>query len=146
MNHSVLKSQILNHEATVGVIGLGYVGLPLLMEFCRAGFPVLGFDLDRKKVEALHAGSSYIKHIPSAQVLEMTKIGHFDASIDFSRLGEVDVIIICVPTPLTIQREPDVSYIVNTGEMMLPHLKENQLVVLESTTYPGTTKEVLKPI
>lgn len=145
-NSSELKERIVKHEALIGVIGLGYVGLPLLMEFCRAGFPVLGFDLDGKKVESLLKGSSYIKHIPSEQIALMNGSGRFDATVDFCRLEQVDTIIICVPTPLTVQREPDVSYIVNTGEMIVPHLKEQQLVILESTTYPGTTREVLKPI
>ncbi|HOC37861.1 MAG TPA: nucleotide sugar dehydrogenase, partial [Thermodesulfobacteriota bacterium] len=146
MNNAQFKERILEHQAKVGVIGLGYVGLPLIIEFCKVGFPVLGFDLDEKKVEALLAGRSYIKHIPAEQVRTLNSSGRFDATTDFSRVGEADALIICVPTPLTAQREPDVSYIVNTGEMIVPFMRKNQLVVLESTTYPGTTREVLKPI
>lgn len=146
MSNKQLKKKILAHEALVGIIGLGYVGLPLLMEFCRAGFPVLGFDLDKNKVEALLKGTSYIKHIPSSQVLECNMTDRFEATTEFSRIRDVDVILICVPTPLTTQREPDVSYIINTGEMILPNLRKGQLIILESTTYPGTTREVLKPI
>jgi len=146
MNNAQFKERILRRQAKVGVIGLGYVGLPLIIEFCKVGFPVLGFDLDEKKVEALLAGRSYIKHIPAEQVRTLNSSGRFDATTDFSRVGEADALIICVPTPLTAQREPDVSYIVNTGEMIVPFMRKNQLVVLESTTYPGTTREVLKPI
>jgi len=140
------KERIADHSALIGIIGLGYVGLPLLMEFCRVGFPVLGFDLDEKKVESLLAGKSYIKHILSRLVEECKGTGRFDATTDFARVSEVDAILICVPTPLTTQREPDVTYIVNTGEMILPYMQEGQLIILESTTYPGTTNEVLRPI
>jgi UDP-N-acetyl-D-glucosamine dehydrogenase len=143
---SRLLDRIGNHEAVVGIIGMGYVGLPLAHTFCSAGFRVVGFDIDSAKVKALGAGRSYIKHIPSETIAGMRKGDRFQATDDFARLKEVDAILICVPTPLTKQREPDMSYIVGTGESIAPHLKKGQLVVLESTTYPGTTRDVLRPI
>jgi len=143
---SRLLDRIGNHEAVVGIIGMGYVGLPLAHTFCSAGFRVVGFDIDSAKVKALGAGRSYIKHIPSETIAGMRKGDRFTATDDFARLKEVDAILICVPTPLTKQREPDMSYIGGTGESIAPHLKAGQLVVLESTTYPGTTRDVLRPI
>jgi UDP-N-acetyl-D-glucosamine dehydrogenase len=143
---SRLLDRIGNHEAVVGIIGMGYVGLPLAHTFCSAGFRVVGFDIDSAKVKALGAGRSYIKHIPSETIAGMRKGDRFTATADFARLKEVDAILICVPTPLTKQREPDMTYIVSTGEAIAPHLKKGQLVVLESTTYPGTTRDVLRPI
>ena len=141
-----LLDRIGNHEAVVGIIGMGYVGLPLAHTFCSAGFRVVGFDTDSAKVKALGAGQSYIKHIPSETIAGMRKGDRFTATADFSRIPDVDAILICVPTPLTKQREPDMTYIVSTGEAIAPHLKKGQLVVLESTTYPGTTRDVLRPI
>ncbi len=138
----LLKSR----RATVGVIGLGYVGLPLVLAFHRAGFRVVGFDIDAKKPEALKAGRSYIHHIPQAEVEALAQSPRFDATCDYSRVADCDALVICVPTPLTRSREPDMSYIVGTCEAMAPHLRPNQLVVLESTTYPGTTAEVMNPI
>jgi UDP-N-acetyl-D-glucosamine dehydrogenase len=141
-----LMKRIQNRKAVVGIIGMGYVGLPLAQTFRASGFPVIGFDIDEAKIKALMAGRSYIKHITAASVREMRKGDHFSATSDFSRLRKVDAIIICVPTPLTKEREPDMSYIVGTSEAIQPNLKRGQLVVLESTTYPGTTREVMIPI
>jgi UDP-N-acetyl-D-glucosamine dehydrogenase len=138
--------RINDRTAKVGVIGLGYVGLPLVHVFCERRFPVTGFDIDPVKVSKLKAGESYIKHIPSKVIAGLNASGRFDATTKFDRLAEMDAIIICVPTPLTKQREPDMTYILATGEAIAPHLRAGQLVVLESSTYPGTTVEVLKPI
>ena len=131
---------------TVGVVGLGYVGLPLLMQFCRQGNKTLGFDIDPVKVQAISKGESYIHHISSDALRENVASGLLSATTDFARVAEVDAIIICVPTPLTRHREPDISYILNTGRQIGPHLKPRQLVILESTTYPGTTDEDLRPV
>ena len=141
-----LRDRIDRCEAKVGIIGMGYVGLPLARTFWAKGFGVTGFDIDASKVEKLCAGTSYILHVPSEKVAEMRKTGRFSATADFARLAEMDAVLICVPTPLTPSREPDLSYIVKTGESIAPHLRAGQLVVLESTTYPGTTEEVLRPI
>ena len=143
MNTAALLERIKTQKAAVGVVGLGYVGLPLVMEFCKAGFPVIGFDVDDRKTEALNKGESYIHHIPAAKVGDLVKSGRFSATTDFKRLKEADAVIICVPTPLTSQREPDLSYICNTGEAILANMKPGQIIILESTTYPGTTDEVL---
>ncbi len=128
------------------MIGLGYVGLPLSLQFARSGVTVLGLDIDPEKVDACNAGQSYIKHIPAAVIAEQVKERRFSASTDFSRLKEIEAVIICVPTPLSKNREPDISYIIQTGEMIAPHLKNGVLVVLESTTYPGTTDEDLRHV
>ncbi len=128
------------------VIGLGYVGLPLSLQFARSGVTVLGLDVDTAKVDALNAGHSYIKHIPAETVTEVVKSGAFSASTEFSRIREVDSVIICVPTPLNKNREPDISYIIETGKSVAPHLQKGTLVVLESTTYPGTTDEDLRGV
>src|SRR3954468_16981586 len=130
----------------IAVIGLGYVGLPLSFQFARCGVTVLGLDIDTNKVDALNQGRSYIKHIPAEAVAEATKSGAFSASTDFSRIREVSSIIICVPTPLNKNREPDISYILDTGRAMAPHLKPGTLVALESTTYPGTTDTDLRAV
>src|SRR5580693_6304836 len=134
------------HEARIGVIGLGYVGLPLVRTVAERGFGAVGFDIDRAKIDVLNGGGSYIRHIAGDTIAELRRAGRFEATDDFSRLGEVDAIILCVPTPLTRQREPDLTYVVNTTESIVPHLRRGQLVVLESTTYPGTTREVMRPI
>ncbi len=141
-----LLKKINNNEAVIGVVGLGYVGLPLLMEFVEEGFKTIGFDIDAKKVEMLNDGLSYIKHIDEERVKKVRDSQIFEATTDFKRIAEVDCILICVPTPLTKHREPDVSYIVNTGEALTKGLRKGQLVVLESSTYPGTTEDVLKPV
>ena len=141
-----LTKRIQNRQATVGIIGLGYVGLPLAQAFRRAGFNVVGFDIDPQKIDALMAGRSYFKHIRHESIAEMKPGQGFEATTDFARIRDVDAILICVPTPLTKTRDPDMSYIVGTAETIAPHLKKGQLIVLESTTYPGTTRDVLRPI
>ena len=133
-------------KLVVGVVGMGYVGLPLLLQFCRSGNTAIGFDIDEEKVKSLLAGKSYIRHIESSALAEAVQTSRLSATTDFSRIGETDAVIICVPTPLTRHREPDISYIVNTGKQIGPHLRSGQVVVLESTTYPGTTDEDLRPI
>src|SRR5436190_16328735 len=133
-------------EARIGIVGLGYVGLPLLRAAVEKGFPALGFDVDRNKVDILNAGGSYIRHIEPESIARLRREERFSATDDFRRLAEVDAIILCVPTPLTRQREPDLTYVVRTTESIAPHLRPGQLVVLESTTYPGTTREIMRPI
>ena len=141
-----LLDRIHSKRAVVGVVGLGYVGLPLVREFTRGGVRVLGFDVDGVKVAALTAGRSYIEHIPARMVKDMIASGRFEATTDFDRLGEADCILICVPTPLTRTREPDMTYVEATARQTARTLRKGQLVVLESTTYPGTTREVMLPI
>ena len=141
-----LHRRLVAREATIGVIGLGYVGLPLVGAILGSGFAVLGFDIDAEKVAQLNAGRSYIRHIPDATVAGWRRGGRFNAVADFARLGEVDAILICVPTPLTRHREPDLAYVVGTTEAIARELRAGQLIVLESTTYPGTTREVMQPI
>ncbi len=131
---------------TIAIVGLGYVGLPLSLQFARCGVSVLGLDIDSAKVEALNAGRSYIRHIAAETIAEQVAAGRFAASVDFGRVRDVDAVIICVPTPLNKNREPDISYILRTGESIAPHLRSGQLVVLESTTYPGTTDEDLRAV
>src|SRR6266567_6381793 len=128
------------------IVGLGYVGLPLSFQFARSGVTVLGLDIDTAKVDALNQGRSYIKHIPAEAVAEAVRSGAFSASTDFGRIKEVDSVIICVPTPLNKNREPDISYILETGKNIGRYLKKDTLVVLESTTYPGTTDEDLREV
>jgi UDP-N-acetyl-D-glucosamine dehydrogenase len=135
-----------DRSAKIGIIGLGYVGLPLLRAAAERGFSSLGFDIERAKVELLNAGGSYLCHISADSIAAVRRSGHLAATADFSRLGEVDAIILCVPTPLTRQREPDLRFIVSTTEAVTPHLRRGQLVVLESTSYPGTTREIMRPI
>jgi len=133
-------------EIKVGIIGCGYVGLPLALRFADVGQTVTGFDLDLVKVQKLNAGESYIQHIPAAKIRERVQGKRFEATTDFSRLKNMDAVLICVPTPLDERREPDLSYVVETAKSIAPHLQEQQLIVLESTTYPGTTEELMKPI
>lgn len=130
----------------VGLVGLGYVGLPLALLFGRKGLATTGFDVDAAKVEALMRGETYIRHIPGAEIRAQVEAKHFRASADFRGLAAMDAIIICVPTPLDEHREPDLSFIRDTAETISPHLRAGQLVVLESTTYPGTTEELVLPI
>src|SRR4249919_3021869 len=130
----------------IAVIGLGYVGLPLSFQFARSGVTVLGLDIDTAKVDSLNQGKSYIKHIASETVAEAVRSGAFSASTDFGRIKEVDSIIICVPTPLNKNREPDISYVLDTGKSIAGYLKRGVVVVLESTTYPGTTDEDLRKL
>jgi UDP-N-acetyl-D-glucosamine dehydrogenase len=141
-----LAARFRAHEARIGVIGLGYVGLPLVRAVAERGFEALGFDIDSAKIGILNAGGSYIHHISPEAIAGLRAAGRFEATDDFSRLAEVDAILLCVPTPLTRQREPDLTYVVRTTESIAPHLRPGQLVVLESTTYPGTTREVMRPI
>src|SRR3954466_8132251 len=140
-----LRARIEARQARVGVIGLGYVGLPLALLFTEDKFPVTGFDVDAKKVSTLNDGGSYIYRIPPTDIQAARKRG-FGATADYAHIGEMDAVVICVPTPLTESREPDLSYIVATAEAIAPHLRAGQLIVLESTTYPGTTEEVMVPI
>lgn len=132
-------------RAQVGVIGIGYVGLPLALRFCEEGFTVYGFDIDPDKVQQLSQGSSYIKHIPSEKVKDFVSKGFFRPTADFSGLSSCDAVLICVPTPLTPYREPDLSFLVSTVEIVAQHLRAGQLISLESTTYPGTTEEEVLP-
>ncbi len=141
-----LMARIESKEAIVGIIGLGYVGLPLAREFLKAGFKVKGFDVDEKKVAHINAGKSYIKHISSDFIAEHTGTGAFEATADFARLAEADAILICVPTPIDEHKIPDLSYVVATTRSVAETLRPGQLVVLESTTYPGTTDEEMLPI
>ena len=124
----------------IGVVGLGYVGLPLSLQFARCGATVLGLDIDPVKVESLTAGRSYIEHIKANTIAEAVQSGRFSATTDFSQVKDLDAVIICVPTPLNKNREPDISFITETGKAIAPHLAKGALVVLESTTYPGTTR------
>ncbi len=128
----------------IAIAGLGYVGLPLARQFVRGGVDVVGLDVDQKKVDTLKAGQTYIKHIPAEEVAEMVDSGHFEPTTDFSSVNGVDAILICVPTPLSKQREPDLSYVIATAEGIAPHLSKGTLVTLESTTYPGTTDGELR--
>jgi UDP-N-acetyl-D-glucosamine dehydrogenase len=130
----------------IAIVGLGYVGLPLALQFTRSGVEILGLDIDPAKVDALNQGKSYIKHIESSSVSEAVKTGSFVASTDFKRIQETEAVIICVPTPLNKNREPDISYIIDTGLSIAPHLQKGMLVILESTTYPGTTDEDLREV
>lgn len=130
----------------VGVIGLGYVGLPLALQFARSGLQVVGLDIDEAKVEAINKGQSYIKHIESSTIREQIETGRLQASADFSEVKKLDAVVICVPTPLTKNREPDISYIIKTGEEIAPFIHKDILVVLESTTYPGTTDDDLRAV
>ena len=129
----------------IGIIGCGYVGLPLALRFADVGQRVTGFDLDQSKIEKLNAGQSYIQHIPAEKIKAHVDAKHFDATSDFTRLREMDAVLICVPTPLDERREPDLSYVENTARAIAPNLQRNQLIVLESTTYPGTTEELVLP-
>jgi UDP-N-acetyl-D-glucosamine dehydrogenase len=133
-------------QLKVGIIGCGYVGLPLALRFAEAGHKVTGFDTDPEKVRMLNAGKSYIEHIQQTKIQQFVNSRHFSATNDFSKLKEVDAILICVPTPLNEYREPDLSYVEETANSIYPHLQKGQLVVLESTTYPGTTEELVLPI
>lgn len=145
MNNQSLNSAIDKNTAKIGVIGLGYVGMPLIIRFSEVGFNAIGFDIDKKKVDMLNSGKSYIDHIED-ELINNLSLNGFKATADFEHISEIDVIIICVPTPLGVHREPDLSYIKNTLDSISPYLKENQLLVLESTTYPGTTEDVVVPI
>ncbi|MFC1811826.1 nucleotide sugar dehydrogenase [Thermodesulfobacteriota bacterium] len=140
-----LHQLIEEKKAVVGIIGLGYVGLPLGLHFAQNGITVLGFDVDETKIDQLRRGESYIKHVPANTIKDSIKRKLLDVTFDFTRLNEPDCILICVPTPLTDKMEPDLSYLVETTNTISENLREGQLVVLESTTYPGTTEEILLP-
>jgi UDP-N-acetyl-D-glucosamine dehydrogenase len=140
-----LVEKIKARQARVGVMGLGYVGLPLVETFIAGGFPVLGYDTDQAKVDTLLAGQTYIEHIPPERVQATLDRG-FEPTTDPARLAECDAILICVPTPLTKHREPDMKYVVATCETLIPHLRADQIIILESTTYPGTSDELMVPI
>lgn len=143
---SVLSEKLSNRNATIGTIGLGYVGLPFSIATARNGLKTIGFDIDSKKCAALTKGQSYLKHIDAKLIEEIISTGNFEATSDFDRLTEPDILVICVPTPLTRHREPDLSYLISTTEEIAKRLRPGQMIVLESTTYPGTTDEVMAPI
>ncbi len=143
-----MKQQLINKltdkTAVIGIVGLGYVGIPLAIRYAEVGYKVLGFDIDAEKIEKISAGKTYIKHIPDEAIKSAVEKG-FEVTADFSRATEADSLILCVPTPLDLHREPDLSYVLNTMDSLLPYLRKGQVVSLESTTYPGTTDEELKP-
>jgi UDP-N-acetyl-D-glucosamine dehydrogenase len=141
-----LIQRISDRKARIGVIGLGYVGLPLIVEFCLKGFEAIGFEVDEKKTSELNAGRSYIVDVPAENVRKCIDDGRLSASTDFSKIADCDVIIICVPTPLRKTKDPDMSYILTAGGEIQKYMRRGQLVILESTTYPGTTDEVLRPM
>jgi UDP-N-acetyl-D-glucosamine dehydrogenase len=139
-----LITKLTDKTAIIGIVGLGYVGIPLALRYAEAGYKVLGFDIDPDKIEKISAGKTYIKHIPDADI--QAAIGNgFEATTDFSRATEADSLILCVPTPLDLHREPDLSYVIDTTDSLIPYLRKGHVVSLESTTYPGTTDEELKP-
>jgi len=142
--HMALIERLNGREAVVGILGLGYVGLPLMLRFADVGYRVLGFDVDPAKVDALNAGRSYIEHITSETIARALQQG-FRATADFTEASACDALILCVPTPLSRHREPDLSYVIDTTESLLPHLRAGQILSLESTTWPGTTDEELRP-
>ena len=137
--------KIKEKKAHIGIIGLGYVGLPLAIEFCKTGFQVTGLDIDQEKIDLLSQGESYIKHISGEKIKHLNKEGKFKGSTNHTLIKHLDCILICVPTPLNKNREPDMSYVISTAQKIAPHIVKNQLIVLESTTFPGTTLEVLIP-
>jgi len=143
---SALEKKIVDRKARIGVIGLGYVGLPLVKTFLTNGFSVVGFDVDEKKIRMLNHGQSYIKHISATELRKFLALKAFQATADFRRLASMDAILICVPTPLDSHRNPDLSFVLNTTRVIAANLRRGQLVVLESTTYPGTTDEEMLPI
>jgi UDP-N-acetyl-D-glucosamine dehydrogenase len=145
MSVDQLLQKILKKKALVGIIGMGYVGLPLVLRFCEEDFQILGFDIDPKKVATLKKGRSYLKSIPSSRISQFVRSARLDVTDDFSRLSEPDCILICVPTPLTEKMEPDLQYIEKTTDAIRDHLRKGQLIILESTSYPGTTEELILP-
>ncbi len=143
-----MKQELINklddRSAVIGIVGLGYVGIPLAIRYAEVGYKVVGFDIDDEKAEKISAGKTYIKHIPDEAIQGAVDKG-FEATTDFSRAGEVDALILCVPTPLDLHREPDLSYVTDTMDSLVPYIRKGHVVSLESTTYPGTTDEELKP-
>ncbi|HMQ03795.1 MAG TPA: nucleotide sugar dehydrogenase [Pyrinomonadaceae bacterium] len=146
MVKNILEELIVEKSACIGVIGLGYVGLPLIVEFCLKGYKGIGFEVDEKKANQLNEGTSYIVDVPDENVKQCVDGGLLNATTDFSKLSECDVVIICVPTPLRKTKDPDMSFIIAAGEQIQKYMRKAQLVILESTTYPGTTDEVLQPM
>ena len=146
MSRAGFIQKVENKEAVIAVIGMGYVGLPLAMGFNRIGFPVIGFDINHSLVSDLMAGKSRIAHFPDWLIKEMIDTERFEATSDITRISEADAILICVPTPLTRHREPDLTYIVATAKSIAPYIRPGQIIILESTTYPGTTREVVQPL
>lgn len=144
-NNTSFEEKINSGNAVIGIVGLGYVGLPLAMAFTAKGFNCVGFDIDQKKIDFISRGESYIEHIDAEPIKDAVSKGLFKATTDFSEIDEVDAIILCVPTPLNKHFEPDLSYVTGTMNMVAPYLRKGQLVSLESTTYPGTTEEELRP-
>ncbi|MBX8539422.1 UDP-N-acetyl-D-glucosamine 6-dehydrogenase [Pseudomonas cichorii] len=142
--HNLIKTRLKAKDALIGIVGLGYVGLPLMLRYNAIGYRVLGIDIDESKISKLNAGQSYIEHIPAAKISEARASG-FEATADFSRVADCDALILCVPTPLNKYREPDMSFVINTTDALKPYLRAGQVVSLESTTYPGTTEEELLP-
>ena len=147
-NYGALEKLIQEKKARIGVIGLGYVGLPIVLRFCEEGLPVTGFDVDPEKIRLIKKGKSYIKHIPSEKIAQFAlgRKPSLAVTTDMSGLAKMDAIIICVPTPLSDKREPDLTYVENTGIEIAKYLRKGQIVSLESTTYPGTTDELLLPM
>ena len=143
--NKIIKDKFVSSSATIGVVGLGYVGLPLILRFSEVNFNVIGFDVDQEKIKLLNSGKSYINHIDSHKISNIVSNGNFYATANFSDITKVGVIVICVPTPLGSHNEPDLSYIENTLHSLKSHLKKDQLLILESTTYPGTTDEIIIP-
>lgn len=146
LEEPISEGLISERRAAVGVVGMGYVGLPLGLLFVRRGFRLLGFDIDSDKVDRLRGGTSYLSHIADGEIRSALDTGRFDVTTDYTRVNEIHAVLLCVPTPLTDNRQPDMSYIQGTCRSIAPHLVPGQLVVLESTTYPGTTREVMKPL
>ncbi len=145
MSREVLIAKLNNKTAVIGIVGMGYVGLPLMLRFVEVGYKVLGMDIDEEKAASLNQGRSYIEHIPSEKIAQAVQTGGFRATADFSQSPQADALILCVPTPLNKYREPDLSFVLNTIDSLVPYLRKGQVVSLESTTYPGTTDEELKP-
>jgi UDP-N-acetyl-D-glucosamine dehydrogenase len=146
LDFASLEKALRERKARLGIVGLGYVGIPLALTACKVGFPVIGFDIDTRRVEQINRGESFIKHIPTELLTQAVQSGGFEASADFSRLAEADAILICVPTPLSKHREPDLTYVVETTRTIARTLRPGQLIVLESTTFPGTTRDIMRPI
>src|SRR5262249_42740364 len=145
-NHTALSARIRDRSAAVGIIGMGYVGLPLMLASTAKNFHVLGFDIDDEKVTGLNLGKSPLKHVGDSRIAAVREAKTFEATGDLKRLSEIDVVVICVPTPLGPHREPDLSFVIKTTQEIARCLRRGQLIVLESTTYPGTTSEIVRPI
>ena len=143
---SQIKGKLQSKTATLGVVGLGYVGLPLAVEKAKAGFKTIGFDVQEEKVDMVNAGKNYIGDVVNADLEEIVKSGKFSATTDYSQVASADCVCICVPTPLDDYQQPDTSYVVASAKSIVPYMHKDMLIILESTTYPGTTEELLKPI